>query len=258
MNDTIKLYDTDLLNGAASYDSADYEYRFIAEHVAKFEGPKEREITYISASWNFMILFFVMILMVLNKFFSQQKLVAVVSKPFQNNNSDRMIRENHSFLGLQSVSVVASFILILSLFIQKIYIVYGSNRILYDNFDFYIDVVICVTAMFVFNYLLVLFYSWIFKTDALLVFHVSLHVSAMATSNFLMMPIILILFFHPYKYFLIFTMIILAILFLVRFSKSLIEVRMLSKLNFVNIFLYLCTIEILPILVVAKMIVNVL
>ena len=29
---------------------------------------------------------------------------------------------------------------------------------------------------------------------------------------------------------------------------------MLSKLNFVNIFLYLCTIEVLPILVMSKMI----
>jgi hypothetical protein len=35
-------------------------------------------------------------------------------------------------------------------------------------------------------------------------------------------------------------------------------VRMLSKLNFVNIFLYLCTVEILPVLVISKMIVNVL
>jgi hypothetical protein len=68
----------------------------------------------------------------------------------------------------------------------------------------------------------------------------------------------MLLFFHPYKIFLIITLVILAMFFVATFIKLLIEVRMLSKLNFVNIFLYLCTVEILPVLVISKMIVNVL
>lgn len=70
-------------------------FRFVAEASRQYEGPIEREVTYVSAAWNFVILFVVMILMVLNKFMSQQRLSAVISKPFQNG-SDRAMRDNQT------------------------------------------------------------------------------------------------------------------------------------------------------------------
>ena len=234
------------------------DFKFVTEQCAKFEGPKERDVTYISAAWNFVVLFVVLILMVLNKFMSPQRLSSVISMPFQNGSSDRTMRDSQSFFTPVSFSTIISSILMLSLFVQKIFIVYGENRILHDNFDFFIDVAICVSTIFVFTYLLTAFYGWMFKTDSLIYFHFTSHVSAMATCNLLLMPIILLLFFHPYKFFLVFTLVILGVFFIITFIKLLIEVRMLSKLNFVNIFLYLCTVEILPILVISKMIVNVL
>ena len=233
-------------------------FRFITETSGQYEGPIEREVSYVSAAWNFVILFVVMAFMVLNKFLSQQRFSTVISMPFQNGGGDKVMRENPSFFNLASFSVIVSFILMLSLFVQKIFVVYGGNRILHDNFDFFIEVATCVAAVFVFNYLITSFYSWLFKTDALVHFHFAFHVSAMTTCNLFFVPIILLLFFHPYRIFLIITLIMLGVFFIITFVKLLIEVRMLSKLNFVNIFLYLCTIEILPILVVSKMVVNVL
>ena len=247
---------------AVQNDSIGYNpyenFKFITETSGQNEGPKEREVTYVSAAWNFVVLFVVLVLMVLNKFMSPQRLSSVISMPFQNGSSDRAMREGQSLFTPVSFSTIISFILMLSLFVQKIFVVYGENRILHDNFDFFIDVVICVSAIFVFTYLLTAFYGWMFKTDSLIYFHFTSHVSAMATCNLLLMPIILLLFFHPYKFFLVFTLVILGVFFIITFIKLLIEVRMLSKLNFVNIFLYLCTVEILPVLVISKMIVNVL
>ena len=247
---------------AVQNDSIGYNpyenFKFITETSGQYEGPKEREVTYVSAAWNFVVLFVVLVLMVLNKFVSHQRLSSALSNPFQNGGGDRAKRDNQSFLSVVSFSTVISFILMLSLFIQKIFVVYGGNRVLHDNIDFFFDVATCVTAIFVFNYLLTAFYGWLFKTDALTHMHFMFHVSSMTTCNLLLVPIILLLFFHPYKFFLVFTLIIIGAFFIMTFIKLLIEVRMLSKLNFVNIFLYLCTIEILPILVISKMIVNVL
>ena len=233
-------------------------FKFVVETSRHYEGPVERDVTYISAAWNFVVLFVVLILMVLNKFMSPQRLSSVISMPFQNGSSDRSMRDGQSHFTPVSFSTIISFILMLSLFVQKIFVVYAENRILHDTFDFFVDVVICVSAIFVFTYLLTAFYGWMFKTDYLTHLHFTSHVSAMATCNLLLMPIILLLFFHPYKFFLVFTLVILGVFFIITFIKLLIEVRMLSKLNFVNIFLYLCTVEILPILVISKMIVNVL
>ena len=268
MNNITEIYNnTDVVEnvivndsvGDALYANNQFkDFKFVMECPSKFEGPKDREVTYISASWNFVVLFVVLVLMVLNKFMSHQRLLSAFSMPFQNGGGDRVKRDNQSFLSVVSFSTIISFILMLSLFIQKIFIVYGGNRVLYDNIDFFFDVATCVAAIFVFNYLLTSFYGWLFKTDLLIHFHFSSHVATMATCNFLLMPIILLLFFHPYKLFLVFTLVILAVFFIITFIKLLIEVRMLSKLNFVNIFLYLCTVEILPILVISKMIINVL
>lgn len=232
-------------------------FRFVAEASRQYEGPIEREVTYVSAAWNFVILFVVMILMVLNKFMSQQRLSAVISKPFQNG-SDRAMRDNQTLFSPSTFFVIISFILMMSLLVQQIFLVYEENRMLHDNFPFFIDVAICVSAFLVFNYLLTSFYGWIFKSDSFTHLHFTLHISAIATSNLMLVPVILLLFFHPYKIFLIITLVILTLFFIATFIKLLIEVRMLSKLNFVNIFLYLCTVEILPVLVISKMIVNVL
>ena len=244
-------------NDSISYNP--YEnFKFITETSRQYEGPMEREVTYVSAAWNFVILFVVLIFMVLNKFLSHQKLASVISMPFQNAAGERVKRESMSFFNLASFSVVASFILLISLFMQKIFVVYGESRFLYDSFDNFIDIAVCVSAVLVFNYLITYFYGWLFKADLLMHLHFTFYVSSMATCNLLLIPIILLLFFHPYKIFLIFTLVIIGLFYLMSFAKILIEVRMLSKLNFVNIFLYLCTIEILPILVISKMIVNVL
>lgn len=232
-------------------------FRFVAEASRQYEGPIEREVTYVSAAWNFVILFVVMILMVLNKFMSQQRLSAVISKPFQNG-GDRAMRDSQTLFSPSTFFVIISFILMMSLLVQQIFLVYGENRILHDNFPFFMNAAICVSAFLVFNYLLTSFYGWIFKSDTFTHLHFTLHISAIATCNLVLVPIILLLFFHPYKIFLIITLVILTLFFIATFIKLLIEVRMLSKLNFVNIFLYLCTIEILPVLVISKMIVNVL
>ena len=33
------------------------DFKFVAEKLPRFEGPKEREVTYISATWNFIVFF---------------------------------------------------------------------------------------------------------------------------------------------------------------------------------------------------------
>lgn len=265
MNDIATFYNgVDSVNNVVVNDSISCEYgaveqnifkdfKFVAEQSSKFEGPILRDVTHISATWNFVVLLVIMILMVLNKFLSNQRMSSVISMPFHNG-GDRAMRDTQTFFSPMSLSSIISFILIISLLVQKIFVIYGGNRILHDNLGFYVDVVICVAAVLVFNYILTFFYGWMFKTDTFWHFHFSFYVSSMASCNLLLMPVILLLLFHPYKFFLLFALIITAVFFIIAFAKLLIEVRMLSKLNFVNIFLYLCTIEILPILVMSKMI----
>ena len=232
------------------------DFKFITQKSGEWHGPQLRDVSFVSAGWNFMVLFVVMIVVVLNKFFAPGRYASMMAMIFQNGGNEKIIRENHTFFNIISLSNVAAFVLMLSVFVQKIYVIYGGNDILHNNISFLFDIALVVATVFIFNYLITVFYSWLFKSDALLHIHVNLHISIMAAGNVVLIPLMMILFFYPYKVLCILILVILSVLFFVRFVKLLIEVRMFSKLNFVNIFLYLCTVEILPVLMIAKMILS--
>ena len=268
MNDTVYFYDTDTLNNVVDVDSSDYtlciedyesysDFKFITETLSSpYEGPIEREVTFISAGWNFVILFVVMILTVMNKFFAPQRFASIITMPFQGG-GDKLIRENQSFFNVISLSSVISFILLISMMIQKFYLVFGKNYILHDNLDFFWNISVAVTLFYLIGYLLTLFYSWLYMSESILILYSTILISTMASGGLLLIPIIMVLLFYPYKFVFIVASVVMFILFAIRFIKLLIEVRMFSKLNFVNIFLYLCTTEILPVLVIFKMIMNI-
>jgi hypothetical protein len=230
------------------------DFKFITQKTGEWEGPQLRDVSFVSAGWNFMVLFVVMVVVVLNKFFAPGRFASIMAMPFQNGGNEKIIRENHSFFNIISLSNFAAFVLMLSMFVQKIYVIYGGNDILHDNISFMFDVAAVVAAIFVFNYLITAFYSWLYKADALLHIHVNLHISIMTTANVVLIPFMMVLLFYPYKFLCTIILVVLLMLFMVRFVKLLIEARMFSKLNFVNIFLYLCTVEILPVLIVFKMV----
>ncbi|MBR5602967.1 MAG: DUF4271 domain-containing protein [Bacteroidales bacterium] len=270
MNDTLGFnMNADTLN-AIAYNGVDAvfyneiqeidnqykDFRFVTEKYDGWEGPRPREVSFVSASWNFVILFVVMIMVVLNKFFAPNRFASIIAMPFQSG-GEKIARDGVSFRSLISLSIVISFMLIISMFVQKIFVIYSSSQVVHDNISLFKDIVTIVAAVFVFNYLLTSFYSWLFKTYALLTVHVNLHVSTMAIASVIFIPIMMVMFFYPYRFLCVIILIILILLYIIRFIKLLIEVRMLSKLNFVNIFLYLCTVEILPVLVMVKIVVNV-
>ena len=233
------------------------DFKFVAEKPDGFGAPQLREVTYISAGWNFMILFAVMILMVVKRYFTSQNVFGTGKLPFQRGNVDKNLRETASSSMLVYASVIISSILLLSLFLQKTLVIYGANKILYDNFGFYTDVMCAVSAFFIFNYLLMTFYSWMFNNRNLLLYHVNLHISNLELVNMALVPILMILFFYPYKFLCILCVVLMLLVYVVRFINFFVEIRLLSKVSFVNIFLYLCTLEIIPIMVMFKMIYNV-
>lgn len=263
MNDTINYITADTVGMMTSDTLVETynqykDFKFITECKGEFDGPKEREVSFVSAGWNFTILFVMMILIVLNKFFAPQRFASIITLPFQSGGGDKMIRENHSFLNIISLSIVVSFILMVSLLVQKFFVIYGGNNILHDNLRFFFDISFAVALVVILNYLLMAFFAWLFKTNEIQLLYVSLRVSTMATATIILVPVMMLILFYPYKFLLIITIVLLLMFMTIRNVKLLIEVRMLTKLNFLNIFLYLCTVEILPLLVMFKMVLNVL
>lgn len=242
MNDSIK--------GSNQYG----DFKFVTEKSDGFGSPHLREVTYISAGWNFMILFAVMIMVVIGRFVNSHKIFYNVKSPFQHAGIDKSVRDTMSSSLLMYMLIVISSILLISMFLQKFLIIYGANRILYDNFSFYTDVVFAVSTLFVLNYLLMSFYAWMFNSRSLLMLHVNSHLSNLEMINIVLIPFLMVLFFYPYKSFCVICLLLIILSYVIYFINFIVEIRLLSKLNFINIFLYLCTLEIVPLLVIFKMI----
>ena len=91
MNDTVKNHN--------QYQN----FKFVTEKANGFGYPKERDVTYISAGWNFMILFAVMIMVVIGRYFSSQKAFSIKT-PFQRApaSGEHSLHRERSQCGLRS------------------------------------------------------------------------------------------------------------------------------------------------------------
>lgn len=229
------------------------DFRFVTEKPSNYQGPQIRNIHYIASGWNFIVLLFVVILFIFDKIITPQKLRALMTLPFQKGNLEKYVRENNPMSSITCFFVFISFIALFSLFVQKIFVIYTGNEILYNGFGFYLDVFTFITLLYLVNYLVTVFYWWLFKLSSISRYQITLHISTLALYDMVLIPILMIIFFYPHKIFCIIGMIIMIILFIIKMIKTLFEILFLSKLNFVNIFLYLCTLEILPLLAIIKM-----
>ena len=234
-----------------------HDFKFVTELPSAYGGPVEREVTFVSAGWNFMILFSVLIMIVIGKHFNMQQMFYMMRSPFQKSAVDKNVRDVMSSSLLSHMSVVISSVLLISLFLHKTMMIYGANKILYDNFSFYIDIVCGVSAFFVISYLLMAFYVWIFDNGIVLHFYVNLNISNLEMVNMILIPILMILFFYPYKFFCIVAMLLIVMIYLMRFINFFVEIRLLPKVSFVNIFLYLCTLEVMTLMIMFKLVYDV-
>ena len=101
------------------------------------------------------------------------------------------------------------------------------------------------------------FYVWIFDNGSVLHFYVNLNISNLEMVNMILIPILMILFFYPYKFFCIVAMLLIVMIYLMRFINFFVEIRLLPKVSFVNIFLYLCTLEVMTLMIMFKLVYDV-
>lgn len=229
------------------------DFRFVTEKLDNYQGPQIREIHYIAPEWNFFVLLFVIILFMFNKIIAPQKLKSLMTLYFQRGNLEKYVRENNPISSITCFFVFISFITLFSLFVQKLFVIYTGNEILYNGFGFYVDVFTFITLLYLINYLVTVFYWWLFKLSPISMYQITLHISTLALYNMILIPLLMIVFFYPHKLFCIIGMVIIIILFIIRVIKTLFEILFLSKLSFVNIFLYLCSVEVLPFSVIIRM-----
>lgn len=230
------------------------DFQFVTENVATVVEPKLRMVEYISPSWNFIVVFMAMLLMVINKQLYTMRFRMMLSVLTQSSDSEKMTREWNPIVSLNGFTVFVSYIALLAMIVQKIMLVFSGNTILYSGFGFYLDICSFIAALCIIQYLTVSLYGWLFGIESATTHQEVTHLSAMTILNIVMIVMGLILIFYPTKFILILTISIILIIMVIRIIKSFFEFQILSRMNLLNNFLYFCTLEIAPLLVAITMI----
>ena len=232
-------------------DSIDFQ--LFTENVTSTMEPSLREVASISPSWNFIIVFAAMLLMVLNKHLYALRYRTMLSVLTQPSDSDRMMREWNPILSINGFAVFISYVALLALVVQKTVVVFSGNTILYSSFDFYLNICEFIAALCIIQYLVISLYGWLFDIEAATTHEEVTHLSIMSILNIVMMFLGLVIVFYPTKIVLIITISIILIIMGIRIIKTFFEFQILSKMNLLNNFLYFCTLEIAPVAIAITM-----
>ena len=229
------------------------DFQVVTESITSMLEPRLREIEYVSPSWNFIVVLLAMLLLVINKQLYTLRFHFMLSLLLQNSDTDKMTREWNPIVSLNGFTIFVSYIAMMALLVQKIVLIYSGNTILYSGWDFYVDVCLFIATILILQYLFISLYGWLFNIETATNHHEVKHLSSMTSLNIMMIVFGLIILFYPVKAILIIIISILLIMTGVRIIKTFFEFQILSKMNLLNIFLYLCSLEIIPLAVAMTM-----
>ena len=229
------------------------DFQIVTENVVSVMEPHARVAEYISPSWNFIIVFLAMLMIVFNKQLFTQRFRMMLAVFYQPSDFDKMSREWNPVMSVNGLSIFITYTALLGLIVQKIVVVFSGNTMLYGGWSFYVDVCVFIAMLLIVQYLFINLYGWLFSFEGAASHHEVTHLSCMTWLNIMMIVFGLIILFYPTKIILIITISILLIIIGIRIIKTFFEFQILSKMNLFNIFLYLCTLEIIPLSVAVTM-----
>lgn len=204
--------------------------------------------------WPVLVIFFVLALYVMVKLVDPKKLVKVLASPFSMQVSKQLFREDYKINKRVSLVLSLCFVLVIS------YLLYVTNRyfgLILEEYSplsqyLFFVAVICVmyTVKFMVNYLLnqLTFTKELGREYA---FNVFVYCQTVALVVF---PLIICLQFSRYstELFLYPAIIVCILFYLLRLFRGFVISVMEQGVGILYIFLYLCALEILPVLVLIK------
>ncbi|MBQ3710469.1 MAG: DUF4271 domain-containing protein [Bacteroidales bacterium] len=209
--------------------------------------PMERVTHEVLASWNLIILAAVLLLVVINKQLYPRQFKQLLSVPGGVAHTNQLLREwtpTRSFIGY---AFLISYVVVMALFLQKASVIFSSDVEAYNGFGFYSILCGYMVAWIVLRYLTLALIGWLFQQREVVMRQITADLSVSTYGFMLLMIILLLVLYIPNSIFVWIGIGILFAMALIRLVISFIDTRVFSKMPSFYIFLYFCTLEIAPI-----------
>lgn len=220
--------------------------RLFSEGFGKEMVPLPRVAYDVLEGWNLILLGLVLLVVVLNKQLYPRQFRQVLSVPRGAAHTNQLLREWSplgSFLGVTSIIV---YVLVAALFLQKSCVVLSRDVATYNSFHSYVVFLGCVAGWALLRYVVLYFFGWLFRTKDVVDRQVTVELSVSMITFILLQPVLWILLYNPYSAFVWIGLIIMSIANLMRLVMEFLETRVVVKDAPFYIFLYFCSLEIIP------------
>ncbi len=212
--------------------------------------PMERVTHEVLEEWNLIVLAVTLLLAVLNKQLYPRQFRQLLAVPGGVAHTNQLLREwtpTTSFIGF---SFTASYIAIAALFLQKALVIFSNDITQYNSFNVF-GVLCGITAGWVIlRYLIIVLRGWLFRQSDVVIRQNTVEIS-ISTFCFLVLEIILLLVLYiPNSIFVWIGIGVILTAALVKLFLNFNETRVFTKLPTLYIFLYFCTLEIAPLIII--------
>ena len=200
----------------------------------------------ILAGWNLIILAVVLLLVVLNKQLYPRQFRQLLSVPGGVAHTNQLLREwtpTRSFIGM---AFLFSYIFVIALFLQKTTVIFSNDIDAYNGFNTFSVFLGCTAAWMLLRYLSLALTGWLFQQREVVSRQITVDLAVSTYGFMLLMLILLLVLYIPNTFFVWMGIVILFVAALIRLVISMIDTRLFSKMPSFYIFLYFCTLEIAP------------
>ena len=212
----------------------------------------ERVTHEVLAGWNLIVLATVLLLVVINKQLYPRQFRQLLSVPGGIAHTNQLLREwtpSRSFIGL---AFLFSYVLVVALFLQKASVIFSRDVDTYNGFRFFSILCGCLTAWMLLRYLTLALMGWLFQQKEVITRQITADLSVSTYGFMILMLILLPVLYIPNSVFVWIGIGILFAMAVIRLVISFIDTRVFSKMPSFYIFLYFCTLEIAPIVLLFK------
>lgn len=237
-------------NGSAKMQ----KLRFVTEKPVKEISLIPRHEKTEMADWNIGLVALVLLLIVMTKTLFPRRFRQLSGALVGSNYLNQLLREWNPLRSLMGVFFILAYIVVFGLFLQRLLIYFaGADQTLASPLT-YLAMAAGVGAFLLLRMLLVSFFSFLFRTQEVSMRYLTNQVSYFMITTLLLLPILFVLIYNPFKSVFYMSIILVLVLLLFRFYRSFIVGLSNRRFSILYLFLYLCALEIVPFLLLIKLV----
>ncbi len=220
---------------------------FITPGLGHAITPLPRMTYDILQGWELAVIALVLLVIVLNKQLYPRQFRQVLKVPGGVAHTNQLLREWNPVGSYLGWTFMLSYIIIVTLFVQKSCVVLTHDIAEYNTSHVFRVILGIATGWVLLRFFVLYLMNWLFATKDAVDRQMAVQLSVSTYALIAMLPVLLLLLYNPYSLFVWIGFGIVAIAAVVRFVKEIAETRISAKVSPFYIFSYFCALEIAPV-----------